>query len=103
MIQDDLIAMARAALAGEPDHMVADDPIQRAWLIAQLACWPARADERCTTNTRFLMMSAAATLLSDRDATPREREAVEGEASQPGPEGHRPKPTTLVKEAKEQQ
>jgi hypothetical protein len=27
----------------------------------------------------------------DRDATPREREAVEGEASQPGPGGYRPK------------
>jgi hypothetical protein len=51
------------ALADDGDHMIAtgDD---LAWLTAQLACWPTRVGEDCTTNDRFLRLSGAATLQS---------------------------------------
>jgi hypothetical protein len=55
--------MTRIALAEDNDHMIAT-AANLPWLIAQLACWPTRVDQDCTTNMRFLMMSAAATLLA---------------------------------------
>jgi hypothetical protein len=48
-------------LDNEKDYLIATDD-QLPWLIAQLANWPIRMDERYTTNARFLMNSAAATL-----------------------------------------
>lgn len=59
--RDKLIGLADKAIAEDRDHMIAtgDDLL---WLIAQLACHPIRVDEECTTNDRFLRLSAAATL-----------------------------------------
>ena len=54
----------------DADHMVATGD-NLPWLMAQLACWPTRVDEDSTTNMRFLMASAAATLkaLTERKVT----------------------------------
>lgn len=45
------------------------------WLIAQLAEWPTRVDMGKTTNTTYLMGSAARTLLGLREENARLREA----------------------------
>lgn len=58
------LAMADQAIAADPDHLDAPRPNDMAWLIAQLACWPTRVDPSCTTNVRFLMVSAAHALRS---------------------------------------
>lgn len=68
----DLLGRAAKALAADHDHMEAADGSDMEWLIAQLACWPTRVDENCTTNIRFLMMSAAAILMAQcRPSLPR--------------------------------
>jgi hypothetical protein len=58
----ELRAIADKALAQDKDHMEIAQGDELEWLIAQLANWPTRVDERNTTNMRFLMMSAASTL-----------------------------------------
>lgn len=63
-----LLARAAKALAADSDHMKAATGQDMEWLIAQLACWPERVDESCTTNIRFLMMSAAASLMASAPA-----------------------------------
>ncbi len=60
--RDTLLALADKAIADDDDHLDAPGPNDIAWLIAQLACWPKRVDPSCTTNIRFLMVSAAAAL-----------------------------------------
>ena len=53
----------RDKMASEnPDSMIAtgDDLV---WLINQLANWPTRVDQQKTTNLRFLMQSAARTMV----------------------------------------
>lgn len=64
------------ALADDDDHMIAagDD---LAWLAAQLACWPTRVDDDCTTNDRFLRLSAAATLQSQASLIQGVRNVIE--------------------------
>ncbi len=62
LMDETLIQLADKALAADDDHMEAASGEDLVWLIAQLACWPTRVDQDCTTNMRFLMMSAAATL-----------------------------------------
>jgi hypothetical protein len=57
----ELRAIADRHLAQDNDHMVAGGE-ELEWLVAQIAAWPTRVDERKTTNMRFLMASAAATL-----------------------------------------
>jgi hypothetical protein len=57
---NELASRVEAAL-DDHDYMVATDD-DLPWLIAQLAEWPTRVDENCTTNLRFLLLSAAATL-----------------------------------------
>jgi hypothetical protein len=73
--------MLDKALAAEPDHMVATGA-DLDWLMLQLACWPKRVDQECTTNMRFLMTSAAATLralaLSEREGGRPSRDDVAG-------------------------
>ena len=59
--RETLLALADRAIADHPDHMIAEGP-DLDWLIAQLASWPTRVVEANTTNMRFLMISAAATL-----------------------------------------
>jgi hypothetical protein len=56
-----LLALADKGIAEDRDHMVAEGD-NLAWLMAQLANWPTRVHEDNTTNMRFLMVSAAATL-----------------------------------------
>lgn len=58
------IQRALQALADDSDHITAPDDD---WFIAQLACWPDRVDEANTTNVRFLLTSAAASLLRARE------------------------------------
>ncbi len=70
MTKAEFLTMADAAIAEDDDHLTAPGEQDMAWLIAQLACWPTRVDPDCTTNIRFLMVSAAAALR----ARPRQRE-----------------------------
>ncbi|WP_030538381.1 hypothetical protein [Sphingobium sp. DC-2] len=67
MDKQELIARADAAIAKDDDHLTAPDEQDMAWLIAQLACWPTRVDPDCTTNIRFLMVSAAASLRASQE------------------------------------
>ena len=60
----ELLKRASKAIAEDNDHMSAASGQDLEWLIAQLACWPERVDPDCTTNLRFLMMSAAASLMA---------------------------------------
>jgi hypothetical protein len=58
--KDELLKIADEALDADDDHFSAEaDDQEKAWLVAQLSNWPTRVDEDCTTNMRFLMMSAA--------------------------------------------
>lgn len=63
-----LLALADKAIAEDGDHLDAPGPDDMAWLIAQLACWPTRVDPSCTTNIRFLMVSAAVALRARAEA-----------------------------------
>lgn len=69
MTKTDLIELATKAIAEDDDHLTAPDDADMAWLIAQLACWPNRVDPSCTTNIRFLMVSAAAALREHHHTT----------------------------------
>jgi len=60
------LEIARTDLAADRDHMVANAE-NLPWLIAQLTHYPIRVDPECTTNDRFLKMSAAATLLEKEE------------------------------------
>lgn len=62
MSEGELLAMADKAIRDDDDHLEPPNGEDLAWLIAQLACWPTRVDPSCTTNIRFLMVSAAAAL-----------------------------------------
>lgn len=73
----DLRERAEQALAVDRDYITATGSGLE-WLIAQLACWPNRVDEEKTTNLRFLMSSAAATL--------RAQSAVLATLAEPGDE-----------------
>ena len=67
--RETLLALADRSIALDRDHMIAEGP-DLDWLIAQLACWPTRVIEANTTNMRFLMVSAAATLRARANLDP---------------------------------
>ena len=55
------------SIRDEGHYMVPTEGRELDWLVEQLARWPSRVDQDKTTNIRFLMQSAAATIMNMRE------------------------------------
>lgn len=70
---------AWAAIRDDADYMVPVRGGDLEWLVEQLARWPTRVNQENTTNIRFLMQSAAATIMEQHQPSAPLRAGKQGE------------------------
>ncbi len=75
----DAFDRAWGSIRDDADYMVASSGPDLEWLVEQLARWPERAHSEKTTNIRFLMQSAAATIMEMHQPSAPLRAGKQGE------------------------